>query len=107
MSFHRLLAHEIGLIPSIFEKSDVDKKFFRNTGFDKERLINLLLSHNFKVLDFGTFFIKPFANSQLEELIRNGIVPSTIIEGLSNMIKYFPDYGAEMYVTVSLPKKMV
>jgi 2-polyprenyl-3-methyl-5-hydroxy-6-metoxy-1,4-benzoquinol methylase len=99
-AFHRLLAYEMGLIKSIFDKSETEVKFQRQTRFDKQTLCKLIEETGFQVLDFGTYFIKPFSNEQMEKLINQNIVGTDVIAGLDNMIKYMPELGCEMYVNV-------
>jgi len=52
----------------------------------------------FSVIDFGTYFIKPFTNKQMEELIMKGIFDMKLIDGLIGLTAYLPEYGSEMYV---------
>ncbi len=99
-SFHRLLALEIGIINSIFEKSETEIKFQRNTRFDRESLRKIVQENGFQILSFGTYFIKPFSNEQMEKMLRNRILDTKVIDGLEKMIKYLPDMGSEMFVEV-------
>jgi len=99
-SFHRLLAYEMGLIRSLFEKSEMEKKFQRNTRFDKETLFKIVEKNGFRVISFGTYFIKPFKNSQIEKIVEKNIVDISFLEGLEKLIKYMPEMGSEMYVDV-------
>jgi SAM-dependent methyltransferase len=103
-SFHRLLAYEMGLIESIFDQSEKGIMLQRKTCFDKKSLFKILQSNGFEIMEFGTYFIKPFTNAQMEEMINKKIVSSKIIEGLEKMIKYIPDMGAEMFADVKLGK---
>lgn len=100
-SFHRLLAYEMGLIDDVFVKSDMEEKFDRHTRYDMEKLQESVEEHGFSVLDSGTYLIKPFTVDQMEEIIEEGIVDESIIEGLKGMTEYLPDMGCEMYVDVS------
>lgn len=97
-SFHRLLAKEMGIIENIFELSNTDIRFNRARVYDKKLLLSLMNESGFSVIDFGTYFIKPFSNKQMEELIINGTFDMKLIDGLIGLIKYFPEYGSEMYV---------
>lgn len=99
-SFHRLLAYEMGYITSIFEKSETEAKFQRHTRFDKQLLCEMIEENGFKILSYGTYFIKLFTNEQMEAIIAQNIVDKDIIKGLERMIKYMPDLGSEMYVEV-------
>ena len=101
-SFHRLLAYEMGYISSIFEKSETEHKFQRHTRFDKQLLFKILEENGFQILSYGTYFIKPFSNEQMEKIINQNIVSTDIIEGLERMIKYLPNLGCEMFVDVEI-----
>jgi len=97
-SFHRVLAYEAGLIPSIYDFSENDKKFGRRLVWDINSFSEFFTSNNYLVELSKTFFIKPFAHSQMEELISNGIFTKEVLDGLNNMIKYMPDIGCEIII---------
>lgn len=101
-SFHRLLALEMGYIDTIFEKSETNAKSQANWVFDRNSLQRIVQENGFEVLDFGTFFLKFFTNSQMEKVIDSGIVGEGILQGLENMVKYLPDMGCEMFVDLRL-----
>lgn len=101
-SFHRLLAYEMGLIKSIFDRSETEVKFQRQTRFDKQTLFKLVTKEGFQVLEFGTYLIKPFSNAQMEKLINQNIVGTDVVAGLDRMIKYMPELGCEMYVNAKI-----
>jgi 2-polyprenyl-3-methyl-5-hydroxy-6-metoxy-1,4-benzoquinol methylase len=101
-SFHRLLAVEMGLIPSIYEKSKTETEFQRTSHYDKQLFINTLEKHNFQILEFGTYLIKPFSNEQMEKLMLSEIISPKFVEGLEKTIKYLPDMGAEMFVNARI-----
>ena len=96
-SFHNLLGYEMGIIKDIFEESDTGIRFSRHTRFDKKILINMLEVNGFEIIEDGSYFIKPFTNKQMEKILKEKIVNEDIIEGLEKMIKYFPEFGAEIY----------
>jgi len=96
-SLHRLLAYEMGIISSPYEVSDTNKKFKTTSVFDKDILRDLVVSTGFLVQEIGTYFIKPFSNQQMEDIINQGIVDIRIIKGLEGIIQYMPDLGSEMY----------
>jgi len=101
-SFHRLLAFEANMIRSIFEPSKTDLMFNRYTRFDKQLLFKLLDYNGFAILNYWTYFIKPFSNEQMEKLLRLKIIDKKIIVGFKNMSKYLPDMGCEMFVEVKI-----
>jgi len=101
-SFHRFLGVEAGIAKDLFEKSQMEKRFGRQTRFDKETLLRMLMRNGFVVQDFGTYFIKPFPHDFMEVLLKSGKLTKQIIIGLLKMTKYFPELGCEMYANVSI-----
>ena len=99
-SFHRLLALEMGLIDSVFDRSQTEARFQRYTRFDMPSLIRLVVDQGFRVISSGTYFVKPFTNEQMDQILRHGIVDTRVIQGLERMIRYLPEMGSEMYVEV-------
>jgi SAM-dependent methyltransferase len=101
-SFHRLLAKEMGIIKDTFDISDTERKFQRSTRFDKKIFLDCIESSGFSILSFGTYFIKPFNNSQMEYLLTSEVADLKIIEGLNRMTKYLPEMGCEMFAEIRL-----
>ena len=97
-SLHRILAFEMGMIESLFDKSRTEKEFHRNTRFDKETLFEMMRKNGFQILSFGTYFIKFFSNKQMETIIKHRIVDESFVAGLEKMIDYMPEFGCEMFV---------
>jgi SAM-dependent methyltransferase len=96
-SFHRLLAVEMGLQETTFEQSELERKFQRTSQFDKQSFLRILRDNGFNPLNFGTYFIKPFSNSQMSKLIRSKILPPELVLGLSKLTQYLPEMGVEMF----------
>lgn len=99
-SFHRYLALEMGLIKDIFEKSEMQKTMQQTHTFDIENLTNLLKGNDFTVLDSGSYFIKPFTHSQMQNIIDLDFLPKNFLDGLYAMTSYMPDLGSEIFVNV-------
>ena len=97
-SFHRLLAYEMGLIASIFEPSEIERRFQRHTRYDMPGLVALVEAEGFRVLDSGTYFVKPFTHGQMEAMLGAGIIDARVIDGLGRMVAHMPGMGCEMYV---------
>jgi SAM-dependent methyltransferase len=96
-SFHRLLAYEMGIIKSIYQKSEHDKLFNRQNNFDIQSFNEILVKGGFKIIDKGSYFIKPFTNSQMAKLIEKKLFDNSIYDGLDEMIKYLPELGSELF----------
>lgn len=97
-SFHRVLAYEAGLISQINDFSDNDKKFGRRLVWDMNSFSELFIACGYQVEEIETYFIKPFAHSQMRKLIDDGIFTNQVLDGLNNMIKYMPDMGCEIAI---------
>jgi SAM-dependent methyltransferase len=96
-SFHRLLAFEMGLIESIYQKSEQDKLFEREKVYDMDEFNKLFTINGFNILKSGSYFIKPFSHGQMNKLLENGIIDKRVINGLEKMKKYMPNLGAELF----------
>ena len=103
-SFHRLLAKESGLIASNFEFSDNDKKFGRRVVLDLNSFIEMFKSAGYSIENTGSYFIKPFAHFQMNEILNNKLIPLEIMKGLDKMIKYLPGLGCEIFIEARLEK---
>jgi 2-polyprenyl-3-methyl-5-hydroxy-6-metoxy-1,4-benzoquinol methylase len=97
-SFHRLLALEMGLIGSIFEMSPSNILLQQQIVFDMGTLSKLIADSGFKIINSGTYFIKPFSHKQMSELLGHKIIDKKVLDGLYEMIKYMPDLGSELFV---------
>jgi hypothetical protein len=64
--------------------------------------LSLVQEAGFLVLEFGTYLIKPFSNVQMEKLISQNIVSTSVVAGLDGMIKYMPELGCEMFVNMKV-----
>lgn len=100
-SFHRLLAVEMGIIPTVFTQSDLEARFDRRTQYDAASLAATVTEAGFHVLDSGSYFIKPFTHDQMQRLLAHGIIDTKAIEGLRGMARHIPALGAEIYVNVA------
>lgn len=101
-SFHRLLAYEMGIVPSIYERSDVQRQMQQSHTFDIESLTALVARSGFQSVEQGTFFVKPFTHAQMAVLQTTGVLTDSMLEGLYRMSKHFPDHGSEIYMNLKL-----
>lgn len=100
LSFHRLLAREMRLIEDVFEPSEMDRAFGHYSRFDRDQFLELLRQAGFRVLEAGTYFIKPFTHDQMDAILRTGVFPPSLIEGLDRMTRYMPEHGCELFANV-------
>lgn len=96
-SFHRLLAVKMGIADSIFQKSSHDELFEREKIFDCKSFNKLFIENKFKVVESGSYFIKPFTHSQMDEILVKGIIDESALEGFDRMIEILPGMGAEIW----------
>jgi 2-polyprenyl-3-methyl-5-hydroxy-6-metoxy-1,4-benzoquinol methylase len=97
MSFHRLLAVEMGLIERMDDLSERDHRFGHGGVFQRDSLRALLHDCGFRVVRDGTFFIKPFTHEQMHRLLTERILPQVAVDGLYRLSRYFPDHGCELF----------
>ncbi len=101
LSLHRLLAVEMGLIKDPFTPSDLARTFQRTSSFDLSSLKELVQSCHFTVLSEGSYFLKPFSNRQMLQLVDHEIVPETFLDALYTIVEnQLPELGAEIFVNV-------
>ncbi|UZE97554.1 class I SAM-dependent methyltransferase [Alkalimarinus alittae] len=97
-SFHRLLALKMGLISSLYEKSERQHRYQQNTTFDLDSLTKLLKECGLIIESKGSIFIKPFTHQQMQALLDKEVFSSDLLEGLDALVSEFPDNGAEIFV---------
>jgi len=101
-SFHRILASEMGLIDSVFKLSPLNIKMQQNNVFSLKSLTEELIKQKFNILETSSYFFKPFTNGQMDRMIENGIIDKSVLDGLSKINRYFPDFGAEVFINCSI-----
>ena len=97
-SIHRLLGVEMGIISDIFEASDCNRQFQQNTNFDIAKLKTMMETNGLKVIEEGSFFVKPFSHKQMEDMVEKHIIDETVLDGLYKLTEYMPQFGSEIYV---------
>ena len=97
-SMHLLWAYKSGLIEKIGNLTEVAKHFQQHTTFTLESLVKMVDSVNFSIIEKGSYFIKPFNHSKMQKLLDEKIIDSNLLNGLYDLVEYFPNNGAEIYV---------
>lgn len=100
-SIHRLIALETGLIKNVHEQSTQMQKMQRRRTYDIKLLKDEMKIAGFKVIDSGSYFVKPFTHMQMQRCIEEEIIDENVIIGLEKISKYFPEFGAGIYVNVT------
>lgn len=106
-SFHLLWAYQSGLLKALGDLTPTAHSLQQNTTFDLEKLISYCNTLGLKILDKGSYFIKPFNHSKMTLCIKENIIDEKLLLGLEKMIKYMPDFGAEIFVNCKLVKPTI
>lgn len=101
-SIHRLLAKEMGLIDDIYELSEIQKLQQRNRMFDMDKLCKMVQDCGYEIIFGGGYSIKFLSASQMQGMFEHGIADKRILVGLENLVKYFPENAAEIFVQVRM-----
>ncbi len=97
-SIHRLLGMEMNIIADKFEASENNKKFQQNTNFDINKLKSMVEDSGLKVIEDGSYFVKPFSHKQMNAMMQQHIIDEKVLDGLYKITKYMPQFGSEIYV---------
>lgn len=97
-SVHRLLAEKCGFIKDVHSLTDRNAQFQQHKVFDLETLSLLIQGAGGKILDQGSYFVKPFTHEQMMRCLQEGIINENILDGLDRLIEHMPDLGSEIYV---------
>ena len=104
-SLHRLLATAMGLIPEPGTQSNTQLKMQqRATTYEAESLRSELVQAGFTVTEQGSLFVKPFAHAQMQQLVDQGFITLSMLEGFDKLVHWLPDLGSEIWVNVQLNK---
>ena len=101
-SFHRLIGKEMGIIRDEFSFSDSNHTMQQHAVFSMETLRTLLVNTGFEIVNAATDFVKPFSHAQMQRCVEAGIINQDYLNALSNMVKYIPEMGSEIYVNCRL-----
>jgi 2-polyprenyl-3-methyl-5-hydroxy-6-metoxy-1,4-benzoquinol methylase len=101
-SIHRLLAVEMGLNQSVYERSQTQQRMQQSQTFDADSLAALVSQSGFEIVEQGTFFIKPFTHAQMASLQTSGMLTEPMLEGLYKLSKHFPENGSEIFMDLKL-----
>jgi trans-aconitate methyltransferase len=101
LSMHVLLGHEMGLLSDV---KDTPRLSFRaQRAYVLADLTALVTAAGLRVLDSGSWFIKPFTHPQMQDILGQGILPPSVVDALDALTSWFPDHGAEIYVDAQVP----
>lgn len=103
-SIHRLLGVEMGIISDVFEASDANKEYQQNTNFDIKRLRTMIENNGLKVVEDGSYFVKPFSHHQMGVMMQQQIIDENVLDGLYHITKYMPQFGSEIYANCRIQR---
>lgn len=95
-SFHRMLAVEMGLIPSPYQFSDRNVTLSQYHVFDAASLHSLVDDVGLDSMDAGGYLFKPFTHSQMEKVIED--VGEEVLEGLWHMGAKYSELASEIFL---------
>lgn len=97
-SLHLLWAHASG----IFKLGDLTSSnvlLNQHSSFNLKSLKKLVKNNlEIKIMQCGSYFIKPFNSAKMQELIENNYIDSTLLAALENLAKFLPEFGSEIYI---------
>lgn len=99
-SLHRLLALEMGLISDLHQLSDNQRDLQQPRTFDSHSLSALCADNGFKVIEQGSYFIKPYTHRQMAQLQDIGLLDERMLDGLYGLARRLPDMGSEIFVNL-------
>lgn len=101
-SVHRILAKHMGKIQDLHELTERNVLYQQNSVYDLVSLEELAVKCGFKVLEKGSFFIKPFTHGQMYQMLEHGIVDEKVLDGLYGLEAELSGFGSEIYVNMGV-----
>lgn len=103
LSFHRIIAYEMGEIESIYQRSDMQHLLQRRQRpYDINSIGRAVEKAGFQIIEKGTYFSKFLTHVQLQKVIDAGVIDTKVLNGIYGLGKYVPEYGSELYVQLKL-----
>lgn len=99
-SLHNRLGLHMGIIPHVFVKSPLADRMQRTSTYDAASLSALAAEAGFKTESHGSYFLKPFTNDQMQQMLDQRIIGVDVLDALFEVNREFTDVGAEIYVNL-------
>lgn len=97
MSLHRILALNKGLIKSVFEISQTQKRMQQlSPPFSTETLEHLMSCNGFSIQRIYTVIPKPFDHQSMSDFLKLGIITEGFLDQLNMMSEVFEPFGSEI-----------
>jgi SAM-dependent methyltransferase len=97
-SFHLLWAYSAGLISSLGNLTPTALELQQNTTFDISFLSNMVNESGFKIVEKGSYSLKPFSHDKMQQCIDNKVLDDALLDALYHMVEYAPELGSEIFV---------
>jgi 2-polyprenyl-3-methyl-5-hydroxy-6-metoxy-1,4-benzoquinol methylase len=99
-SIHRQIAVEMGLITSIFEKSEKDIHHGHLRIYTPELLNSEFIGNNYSIISRGGYWLKPISDGQIEKSWTN-----EMIQAFMKLGEQYPDIAGEIYIIAKVNEK--
>ena len=97
-SLHRRIGKEMGIIKKLDELTPTDKRHGHRRVYTLKRIVRDVEKAGLRINKKGTFFIKPFSNSQMEK------IDPKICDALYEVGKGLQDLGSILFISASCKK---
>jgi len=107
-SFHRLLAKEMGIINDLTALSQRNIRMQLNYVLTPNDFKDLIITAGFRILDSGSYFLKPFTHDQMYSMMKNNIINENVLDGLYTINDTLSSrcggggIGSELFVNVKI-----
>jgi SAM-dependent methyltransferase len=103
-SMHRVIGKAAGYLDNLNELSPRQAALGVRELFDLQKLRDTIIASvpNARIEGSGSFFLKPFTHKQLDATLRAQFIDESVLEGLYQSSEFFPEFGAEIFVTFSV-----
>lgn len=99
-SIHRILAKYMGMIEDLHDMSKRNVLYQQNTVYDLKALEEVVEKCGFRVLEKGSFFIKPFSHRQMYQMMEYKIIDEKVLDGLYELETELSGFGSEIYINM-------
>ena len=97
----RQMALKMKLISSLYDLTENDIAHGHRRVYDLVSLELLVRDSKFCLEQIGGTFIKPYADFQINEMIKNNIIGFEQLEGMQLLAEDYPDLSGSIYVTLN------
>jgi SAM-dependent methyltransferase len=97
-SLHRLLAVAMGLIDDPAARSDNQRMLQQRHSYGVAELERELADAGFRVRDRGGVLVKPFTHVQMQRLVDEGFLTTSMLDGLDRLTELLPELGSEIWM---------